>query len=204
MLLQSWSDKADAFFQLAKALMEQPTRKCTERAAVALQQAAHNAALPHDAAALDVAHAAVECGRAAFQEATSWSSSENGDDLPALLCNWGTALQSGAEVEVARGDATQAIELLQDAVSRLQASLQFNRGDVAVRILHLSIVVCPAAQASLPSAQLSLWYSTLQAIAELSSSVPRAHAWAISCWYVHLVWLRHADTTSTWDTWPRV
>ena len=81
------------------------------------------------------------CACRAYEEATSWSNSEDGDDLPGLLCNWGTGLLAMAEVAGGWGDSgadqagdseERAVALLQDAVSRLNASLDFNRGDIQV------------------------------------------------------------------------
>jgi hypothetical protein len=127
--LQTWSNRADALIQLAQALSEAPQSDVAAIAADALP----GDSLEPSADALDVAHAAIEQARAAYLEATSLCSSENGDDLPGLLCNWATGLQAAAEVERARHAPVEAMELLNDAVHKLHSSLDFNRVDIQVR-----------------------------------------------------------------------
>lgn len=89
--------------------------------------------------------AAIEHANNAYLQATTLSSSDNGDDLPGLLCNWGTGLLAAAEAAGRRGDsATGAVQtLLGTAAVKLQASLDFNRGDVQVRALRLERAARP-------------------------------------------------------------
>lgn len=85
---------------------------------------------------------------AAFEEAVSRASSEEGDDLPALLLNWGVALHSAfsklhgekkrksASSAAASAAATDAflsspLALLEAAEARLRESASFGRGDPA-------------------------------------------------------------------------
>jgi tetratricopeptide (TPR) repeat protein len=64
----------------------------------------------------------------AYGRACGLSSSEHGDDLPGLLCNWGAGLLAAA----ARAqDPGAAIALLEEAAQRLRESIAFDRGDVA-------------------------------------------------------------------------
>ncbi|DBA87568.1 TPA: hypothetical protein ACH3X1_004592 [Trebouxia sp. C0004] len=64
----------------------------------------------------------------AYEKACSMTSSEQGDDLPGLLHNWGVGLRSMADLQK---DAEAACNIYALAVQKLQASIQFVRGDVA-------------------------------------------------------------------------
>lgn len=127
-LVQTWSGKADALIQLGQALTE-----CSEadvdRAALAATLAKPPGWKPPMQQA---ARAAIEAGHEAYIEATSWSSSDNGDDLPGLFCNWASGLLAAGELEMAAGEEAAAERLLTEASACLRTSLEFNRGDVQV------------------------------------------------------------------------
>lgn len=125
--------RADALLQLAQALPASQSSAAQPKAA--LQRAASclaNSVATADPAQLAVA--AIQTARAAYQDAVSWCSDEQGDDLPGLLCNWATGLVSAAEVCVQCGQQSHALALLREAVQHAEASLEFNRGDVQVRL----------------------------------------------------------------------
>lgn len=63
-----------------------------------------------------------------YEKACSVSSSENGDDLPSLLMNWGSALTTAAK-HAPRHDI--AIRCFDEAVLRLKKSIEFDRADIA-------------------------------------------------------------------------
>lgn len=66
--------------------------------------------------------------REGYGRACGLSSSEQGDDLPGLLLNWGAGvLAAAAHAQTAE----TAIPLLEEAVTRLRESIGFDRGDVA-------------------------------------------------------------------------
>jgi hypothetical protein len=136
--VQTWSSKADAFIQLARTLYEAPASTST----CSVAQHALGLSTEPAQAAPALAHVAVERARAAYVEGLSWSTSENGDDLPGLLCNWGTGLLAAGELAAGTGRGEEAVELLRDAVSRLSASLDFDRGDIQVRGLAVLCERC--------------------------------------------------------------
>lgn len=105
----TWSNIADALMQLAQALADTGQ----------VQDAARR----------------VSESRAAYERATELSHSDEGDDLPGLLCNWGSGLCAAAKIASAAGDRDAAISLLQEATSRLEASVSFNRADIQVETL---------------------------------------------------------------------
>ena len=66
--------------------------------------------------------------REAYSRACGLSSSEQGDDLPGLLLNWGAGVLAAA-AHAQTGET--AIPLLEEAATRLRESLSFDRGDPA-------------------------------------------------------------------------
>jgi hypothetical protein len=110
--MQTWSNKADALIQLAGAYAK---------------SLAPVEAWPRVREAIERAHDA-------YLQATSLSSSDNGDDLPGLLCNWGTGFLSAAEAmaPLCLEGKAMARELLATAEIKLQVSLDFDRCDVQV------------------------------------------------------------------------
>lgn len=104
--MQTWSNLADALIQLSQA-----------HAA----QGAHSDA-----------RAAVVAARAAYVSSTALSSSDAGDDLPGLLCNWGAGLTAAGGMLREAGDAAGALEALRDAVRRLECSADLQRSDIQV------------------------------------------------------------------------
>jgi tetratricopeptide (TPR) repeat protein len=64
----------------------------------------------------------------AYSKACGLSSSEQGDDLPGLLLNWGSGLLTAANCAA---DGNTALSLLEDAAARLRDSIGFSRGDPA-------------------------------------------------------------------------
>ena len=107
----------------------------------------------------------------AFEEAVARASSEEGDDLPALLLNWGVALHSAftklhGEKNTSSSPPSSASDasllsspqvLLKDAEARLRESASFGRGDPSP-LCALGDVLCDraaAAAAGAPAANLS-------------------------------------------------
>ena len=105
--MQTWNNLADALIQLAQAL------STTQR--------------------LQEAEEAVARARTSYQCATSLSSSEDGDDLPGLLCNWGSGLTAVGGMLRDSGASGNAVEVLWEAVRRLDCSLDFRPSDIQVR-----------------------------------------------------------------------
>lgn len=66
----------------------------------------------------------------AYTQSCSLSTSENGDDLPSLLLNWGAGLLSYAQSIISE-DGARALHLLEQAELRLKRSIEFDRADVA-------------------------------------------------------------------------
>ncbi|GAX86110.1 hypothetical protein CEUSTIGMA_g13522.t1 [Chlamydomonas eustigma] len=62
----------------------------------------------------------------AYEQACAVSDSSHGDDLPGLLCNWGSGLIAAALMT-----EPPRIELLHQAISQLQHSASFSRADTA-------------------------------------------------------------------------
>ena len=79
-MLQTWGNRADAFVRQAELMAEGNAGKGREQAC---QQA-------------------YEQGMEAYATACSLSSSEQGDDLPGLLHNWGVGLRVMAEHTLVR------------------------------------------------------------------------------------------------------
>jgi tetratricopeptide (TPR) repeat protein len=100
-MMQTWSNLGDVLVQKAEALS---TTGQTSTAAANLFASAAQA----------------------YAYACSLSSSEDGDDLPGLLLNWGAGLITAAEYL-----PDQAPTLLHEAAQRLRESISFNRGDIA-------------------------------------------------------------------------
>lgn len=104
--MQTWSNLADVLIELAQALAA--TKRLTD------------------------AEEAVTRAHTAYQSATSLSSSEDGDDLPGLLCNWGTGLTAVGGMLRDTGAAGNAVEALKEAVKRLHCSLDLQPTDIQV------------------------------------------------------------------------
>ncbi|KAL3140757.1 hypothetical protein ABBQ32_005308 [Trebouxia sp. C0010 RCD-2024] len=102
----TWGNRADAFVRQAELVAEGNSEQDAREAS---QQA-------------------YEQGMEAYATACSLTSTEQGDDLPGLLHNWGVGLRSMAEHTADNEAACSAYSL---AVQKLQASIQFARGDVA-------------------------------------------------------------------------
>jgi tetratricopeptide (TPR) repeat protein len=64
--------------------------------------------------------------REAYAKACELSSSEQGDDLPGLLLNWGAGVLTAAEHAET---VEEALPLLDEAITRLRESITFDRGD---------------------------------------------------------------------------
>ncbi len=64
--------------------------------------------------------------REAYAKACELSSSEQGDNLPGLLLNWGAGVLTAAEHAET---AEEVIPLLDEAIARLRESISFDRGD---------------------------------------------------------------------------
>lgn len=107
----------------------------------ALKQAGE---LALDAGDMPSAQAALAAADAAYAAALATASSDDGDDVPAILHNWGVALHSAARA----GGGAAALE---SAAGRLRDAAGFNRGDVAP-LLALGDVLCDAAAAAAPGA----------------------------------------------------
>jgi hypothetical protein len=103
----------------------------------ALKQGADLAAEAGDAGA---ARALFRAAAEGYAAAVATASSEDGDDLPSLLHNWGVALASAAS-------ALADPALLEAAAARLRQAAAFARGDVAP-LLALGDVLCDAAAAA--------------------------------------------------------
>lgn len=106
MYMQTWSNLADSLIQLSQALSS------TQR--------------------LSDVEEAVTRARAAFQSSCSNSSAFDGDDLPGLLCNWGTGLATVAGLLRDAGVHEKAIEVHKEAVMRINNSLDMQPTDVQV------------------------------------------------------------------------
>uniref|UniRef100_A0A1D2A0Q6 Uncharacterized protein n=2 Tax=Auxenochlorella protothecoides TaxID=3075 RepID=A0A1D2A0Q6_AUXPR len=74
------------------------------------------------------AEACAERARAAYATACQLSSTDNGDDLPGLLANWGTGLVALAGL---MQDSATKLATLEEAVQRLRESASFDRADPA-------------------------------------------------------------------------
>ena len=149
--LQTWGSRADALVQLAQALSSgipaglHPSDGALGRL---VQQVQMHPEIPEIVRAnvhLMIQRGAIISARSAYQEAVSWCSADNGDDLPGLLANWASGLTAAAEALSTTCAATQseaksdadalAHELLREAVKHAEASLDFNRGDIQVLLL---------------------------------------------------------------------
>jgi tetratricopeptide (TPR) repeat protein len=64
--------------------------------------------------------------RAAYAKACELSSTDQGDDLPGLLLNWGAGVLTAAEHAET---VEEALPLLDEAITRLRESISFDRGD---------------------------------------------------------------------------
>eukprot|EP00892_Ulva_mutabilis_P010895 jgi/Ulvmu1/8178/UM040_0075.1 len=104
----TWSNLADVLIQLAQA---------------------HAAQGQHS----DM-RATVEAARAAYVSSTALSDSAAGDDLPGLLCNWGTGLTAAGGMLREAGDTAAALAALRDAVLRLECSVDFKPSDIQVHM----------------------------------------------------------------------
>ena len=100
----------------------------------ALKQAGDLALDAGDTAA---AQAALTAADSAYAASVSTASSDDGDDIPSILHNWGVALHSASRAE---GGAAA----LEAAAARLREAAAFARGDVAP-LLALGDVLCDAA-----------------------------------------------------------
>lgn len=109
--MQTWSNLADTLIQLAQA---------------------HSAQRQHAEA-----RAAVAAARAAYVSSTAISSSDVGDDLPGLLCNWGTGLTAAGGMLREAGDTAGALEALRDAVRRLECCADLHPSDIQVQLPHV-------------------------------------------------------------------
>jgi hypothetical protein len=106
---QTWNNKADALMQLAEAHSRTGMPDSIARASESVSQ-----------------------GRDAYLQASMLSSSEDGDDLPGQLCNWGTGLLAAANIALASADIDGANALLQDAIMRLKLGLELSQHDIQV------------------------------------------------------------------------
>ncbi|GIL83568.1 hypothetical protein Vretimale_10376 [Volvox reticuliferus] len=99
-------------------------------AAIGSQMAAEVAAAPSEwAAAREVeAQSDFMAGMSSYEAACSMCDSSQGDDLPGLLCNWGSALRSLAGC---LQDPAARLGPLEQAASRLDHAASFDRGDPA-------------------------------------------------------------------------
>jgi hypothetical protein len=104
--MQTWSNLADVLIQLVQALA-----------------ATHKL---HDA------EEAMRRAQSAFQESCSRSSSYDGDDLPGLLCNWGTGLAAVGSILRDAGALQKAVEAQREAVMRINCSLDLQPTDIQV------------------------------------------------------------------------
>ncbi|GLI64388.1 hypothetical protein VaNZ11_007654, partial [Volvox africanus] len=104
----------------------------TVLAAVALRSptAAAAAAAPSEWAAAREAEAQSDfmSAMSSYETACSMCDSSHGDDLPGLLCNWGSALRSLAGC---LQDPAARLPLLEQAASRLDQAASFDRADPA-------------------------------------------------------------------------
>lgn len=64
--------------------------------------------------------------RATYAKACELSSTDQGDDLPGLLLNWGAGVLTAAEHAET---VEEALPLLDEAITRLRESISFDRGD---------------------------------------------------------------------------
>ncbi len=64
--------------------------------------------------------------RESYSKACELSSTDQGDDLPGLLLNWGAGVLTAAEYAESM---EEAIPLLDEAIARLKESISFDRGD---------------------------------------------------------------------------
>ena len=110
--MQTWSNLADALIQLAQA---------------------HGAQQQHADA-----REAVAAARAAYVSSTALTSSDIGDDLPGLLCNWGTGLTAAGGMLREAGDTAAALEALRDAVRRLECCSDLQPSDIQVLHAHVT------------------------------------------------------------------
>ena len=68
----------------------------------------------------------------AYRQACSLSSSELGDDVPGLLCNWGAGLVTAVSHTCAQPQETASLrggQMIDHAISLLRQSMSFDRGD---------------------------------------------------------------------------
>ena len=64
--------------------------------------------------------------RESYAKACELSSTDQGDDLPGLLLNWGAGVLTAAE---SADSVEEALPLLDEAITRLRESINFDRGD---------------------------------------------------------------------------
>lgn len=101
---------------------------------------------------IQVTHVIVSCvqGHGVFQQALeaycrscTLSDSEQGDDLPGLLQNWGVGLYDMSKHF--KSDLAGRSSLLQQSAAKLQSSMDFNRGDMEP-MTALGDVLCDLAE----------------------------------------------------------
>lgn len=88
-----------------------------------------HASVCHQGGRPDLAWELCTRGQEAYGRACSVSSSEQGDNLPGLLLNWGSGLLTAAAW--ASTPALLQLSMLDEAISRFRHSISFDRGDVA-------------------------------------------------------------------------
>ena len=88
--MQTWGNKADAFVRQAELMAESNAEQGGEQAA----------------------RQAYQQGMEAYATACSLTSSEQGDDLPGLLHNWGVGLRSMAEHTLVRSHSAAFCSLM--------------------------------------------------------------------------------------------
>lgn len=87
----------------------------------------------HDLGDHAASQQSVAAAQSTYIQASSFSSSEDGDDLPGLLCNWGTGLLAASKMQQgAGGDSDAGRALAREAIERLEASVAFNKQDIEV------------------------------------------------------------------------
>ncbi|KXZ53952.1 hypothetical protein GPECTOR_6g870 [Gonium pectorale] len=152
----------------------------TPGAAAAASASCSGAAGPDPAAADWAAAREAEAGSdlssalAAYERACSLSDSSQGDDLPGLLCNWGSGLLSMA---ACLGDPAARLPLLQQAAGRLEHAASFDRADPAP-LTSLGDVLMAAGEAAEQLAAVALAAAGAAAAAEVdrAAAAPAAAA----------------------------
>ncbi|KAK2080928.1 hypothetical protein QBZ16_000782 [Prototheca wickerhamii] len=109
--------------------------------------------------------------RASYLAACELSSSEQGDDLPGLLCNWGAGLTALAGV-AAPAQARRA--LLDEAALRLREAAAFDRGDPAP--------LCALGDALAAAAEIAESAAEGARLLEEAAQTGRPRAWRTRGW----------------------